>query len=449
MSAFLGDPLSLGDAEFRAECEALAAATCCDPGCGSPGAAGEPALAADLCRLVRDVIGGAGGGGRAPLAPLTWRHFHRLLDGAYRIQQVSLAGGRQAGLPEALWASFCATLLPALPQDHPSVLRLQSAVEGECQQRRSCPNRGRKCAFCRRVLLCALQCCVLVGGCFFARPRTTQHPSLAPLVTTALLVKHNPDGAKLRPFDALAALDPKDALAGGGQHVLHGERRRVAAAVAAGVLLATPVLLEGPPAVGKTSLVAAMAAATGRTLVRVQNSATTSIADYFGRWGLGRKGGGPGVGLEYVEMLGSRVWSSAWSRAGLGFELGPARGGTCEECRGQEGTADRVLLPRPCPAAPLAGDQAGQGKGDHTNQEAPPVRSMQMMPTGAGTGNGFAFQEGPLLLAARHGWWFMAVSREGPEPFPGALASALSTHCAQHPHVPSSFMTFMRDDRHA
>jgi hypothetical protein len=135
-SAFLGDPLSLEDADFRAECEALAAATCCDPGCGSPGAAGGPALAADLCHLVHDVLGGAGGGagggGRVPLAPLTWRHFHRLLDGAYRIQQVSLAGGGQRlSLPEALWASFCATLLPALPLDHPSVHRLRSAVEGE------------------------------------------------------------------------------------------------------------------------------------------------------------------------------------------------------------------------------------------------------------------------------------------------------------------------------
>jgi len=43
-------------------------------------------------------------------------------------------------------------------------------------------------------------------------------------------------------------------------------------------------LLQGPAAVGKTSLVTAIAQAQGRKVARVNNSDTTTIQDYFGSW---------------------------------------------------------------------------------------------------------------------------------------------------------------------
>lgn len=42
--------------------------------------------------------------------------------------------------------------------------------------------------------------------------------------------------------------------------------------------------LQGPAAVGKTSLVTAIAQAQGRKVARVNNSDTTTIQDYFGSW---------------------------------------------------------------------------------------------------------------------------------------------------------------------
>ncbi len=73
--------------------------------------------------------------------------------------------------------------------------------------------------------------------------------------------------------------------AGLAAHVLPRSRLRNAEAVAAAVLCNYPVLLEGPPAVGKTSLVDAMsrnAFGTHVQLRRVNNSDTTTVQDYVG-----------------------------------------------------------------------------------------------------------------------------------------------------------------------
>ena len=43
-----------------------------------------------------------------------------------------------------------------------------------------------------------------------------------------------------------------------------------------------PVLLEGEPGVGKSASVQAMAAAAGRSLVRINLSEQTDVADLFG-----------------------------------------------------------------------------------------------------------------------------------------------------------------------
>ncbi len=46
--------------------------------------------------------------------------------------------------------------------------------------------------------------------------------------------------------------------------------------------LTKPILIEGPPGVGKTSLVESLAKATGRKLVRVNLSEQTDMMDLLG-----------------------------------------------------------------------------------------------------------------------------------------------------------------------
>ncbi len=48
------------------------------------------------------------------------------------------------------------------------------------------------------------------------------------------------------------------------------------------LLRSKPVLLEGPPGVGKSATVQAMAKATGRRLVRINLSEQSDVADLFG-----------------------------------------------------------------------------------------------------------------------------------------------------------------------
>jgi midasin (ATPase involved in ribosome maturation) len=67
-----------------------------------------------------------------------------------------------------------------------------------------------------------------------------------------------------------------------GSHVLTHSRLQHAQALAGCMACGVPVLLEGAAAVGKTSLVAALARAQGRRVRRVNNSESTTPQDYFG-----------------------------------------------------------------------------------------------------------------------------------------------------------------------
>jgi len=72
-----------------------------------------------------------------------------------------------------------------------------------------------------------------------------------------------------------------------GEHVLHGSRLKTAQSVAAGVAMGMPILLEGPAAVGKTSLVAAMARHLPGgpfRLERVNNTESTSMQVCTAQW---------------------------------------------------------------------------------------------------------------------------------------------------------------------
>ncbi len=75
-------------------------------------------------------------------------------------------------------------------------------------------------------------------------------------------------------------------LRGSGEHVLTPSRRHHAESVLVCVACNIPGLLEGPAAVGKTSLVSYLAKAqlTPKKLERVNNTATTSIQDYLGSY---------------------------------------------------------------------------------------------------------------------------------------------------------------------
>ncbi|GMH34713.1 hypothetical protein BSKO_02574 [Bryopsis sp. KO-2023] len=70
--------------------------------------------------------------------------------------------------------------------------------------------------------------------------------------------------------------------------VLTDSRKKHAAAILAGVAVNRPVLLEGPPAVGKTALVIGLQkglpSVQGSKVEILNNSATTTVQDYFGSW---------------------------------------------------------------------------------------------------------------------------------------------------------------------
>eukprot|EP00775_Hariotina_reticulata_P003371 gene3371-3646_t len=88
--------------------------------------------------------------------------------------------------------------------------------------------------------------------------------------------------------DSMPGLDHLAGLAAAmsREHVLSGSRQAVAQAVAAAIACNMPVLLEGPAAVGKTSLVTALARHMPQppVLERVNNTESTGLQDYIGSY---------------------------------------------------------------------------------------------------------------------------------------------------------------------
>ena len=100
----------------------------------------------------------------------------------------------------------------------------------------------------------------------------------------------------LKTVDKLTSKDPTDCfempsflqeVVTPADLVLTDNRKKHAEMVLACVACGKPVLLEGPPAVGKTALICglneALGGSTGR-VARLNNSDTTTLQDYFGTW---------------------------------------------------------------------------------------------------------------------------------------------------------------------
>ncbi|PNH00560.1 Midasin, partial [Tetrabaena socialis] len=195
-------------------------------------------LAARLCVLLRGVVAGAcaRAQGGPGLQPLTLRLLVRLLECAHELR--AGPGGRASGRE----GSFAEALWVSYTIALQPLLGARSDVEAEVS------------ASVRKLLL---------GGPAAAAPAAVQLPDL-------------------------------------GSHILTPTRRAHAAAVAACVRVRLPVLLEGPPAVGKTSLVAALASAQGAPLLRINNSEGTQLQDYLGTYlPASDGGGGGGTGFRF------------------------------------------------------------------------------------------------------------------------------------------------------
>ena len=67
-------------------------------------------------------------------------------------------------------------------------------------------------------------------------------------------------------------------------HILPNSRKKYAEQLLSSIICGFPILLEGPAAVGKTSLVTMLAAGHGKQLERVNNTLTTTIQDYLGSY---------------------------------------------------------------------------------------------------------------------------------------------------------------------
>ena len=67
-------------------------------------------------------------------------------------------------------------------------------------------------------------------------------------------------------------------------HILPNSRKKYAEQLLSSIICGFPILLEGPAAVGKTSLVTMLAVGRGKQLERVNNTLTTTIQDYLGSY---------------------------------------------------------------------------------------------------------------------------------------------------------------------
>ncbi|CAF3905224.1 unnamed protein product, partial [Rotaria sp. Silwood1] len=61
-------------------------------------------------------------------------------------------------------------------------------------------------------------------------------------------------------------------------------RYEAAKRLCASIICSRPVLLEGPAATGKTSLIEYLAQCNGKILYRVNNTKGTTVQDYFGSY---------------------------------------------------------------------------------------------------------------------------------------------------------------------
>jgi hypothetical protein len=247
------DPMQAPEAEFRSEIEQIAAAVCGDAAGSQPGAA---ALAAAACAFLRAELGTVSGCGRGrapPVAPLTLRTFVLFLDSAYAAHSGALVTAGQAG-----GVSDC---------DSDSIGSVDSFAA---------------------ALFTAYT--IVFGPRLAALPELMQRHVAVRLREVLRLPPPNANAdadAESSARCGAAALLSQLAQRMGGRHVLAGSRVAAGAAVVSAVCCCRPVLLEGPAAVGKTSLVAALAAAWPdgpRALVRVNNADTTGVADYFGSY---------------------------------------------------------------------------------------------------------------------------------------------------------------------
>lgn len=191
--------------------------------CGDgPGPGSDPRVAAQLCQLLRDELLGAPG-----VLPFTFRAVARLLECTHHL----CAASPGLGFVDGLWWAYLVTLQPQLG----ALPALEARVTG---------------------------------------------------AVSALLKRQLPQGRSA--LRGLEEAGPLLGLAAGAtsvrQHVLTPSRRKQATAVMACVACSFPVLLEGPAAVGKTSLVTALAEEVGVHVVRVNNSDSTTVQHYLGSY---------------------------------------------------------------------------------------------------------------------------------------------------------------------
>ena len=111
-----------------------------------------------------------------------------------------------------------------------------------------------------------------------ARLGTMSHCDFGPIYREPAVVSTTTTALTAGPFSI-----PRRDTAGNAPFVLDAPTTATnAARVVRALQVHKPVLLEGPPGVGKTSLIGALAAATGNPLVRINLSEHTDLVDLFG-----------------------------------------------------------------------------------------------------------------------------------------------------------------------
>ena len=295
----LPDVMDAFEPHFAAEVQQICAVLCGGSDgvrWSADGPQADAALGAELCVLLRRQLrGGQASSLAAALGPatLTLGVLVRLMDLAY-----ALTLRHRVCFAQALWLAYSATLGGSVLSNNAGSISASGGMQAP----------DAVTAAVRELLLSKL-------------PAGERH-----LLDPGMLLFGMASEAAVATAGAAGATAAAEPLVL-HHHVLTPSRCAHAAALVTCLEAGQAVLLEGPAAVGKTSLVAELARARDKMVFRVNNSESTSMQDYLGTFLPSSGGGEEGAGSSCTFREGPLLQALRQGAWFLADELNLAQAG--------------------------------------------------------------------------------------------------------------------------